>query len=281
MPKSKKIIAGAGSGAGDESFDKKRNKKGERKSKDIEPLESILPIVPPKKDNSVIICEKINMLLQKDVTGMKIGIDFGGVLSVHDSRKPVPKVTTHHLETHETPESSETLVLDPVIVDDVPKTTTSEKVQQHDNINLDMPGALEVLEKMKKRGIKLYLISFCGATRAKETYEALVKEKYDKLFEMIFFVKSKDHKKIVCDAIGCHYMIDDTVSILESFYKEVYMKNKTIPILFDSTDTTALQTKRKYNYFTNWNDIYEFLKSSKPFDVVKTGTINPSHIYMV
>ncbi len=62
-----------------------------------------------------------------------IAVDFGGVLSVHDSRKAG---------------------------------------QAHFKTDIDMPGALDVLRHLSKTH-DLVLVSFCGKTRAKETRDAI------------------------------------------------------------------------------------------------------------
>lgn len=64
-----------------------------------------------------------------------IGIDFGGVLSIHDSNIGA----------------------------------------EHINTIIDVPMALESLMKLKGYGHKLYLISFCGKNRAIETKKSIEK----------------------------------------------------------------------------------------------------------
>jgi hypothetical protein len=61
----------------------------------------------------------------------RIGIDFGGVLSQHDK--------THLLE--------------------------DRNRQQHRNVQIDMPFAIESLQQLKADGHSLLLISFCGRQR--------------------------------------------------------------------------------------------------------------------
>ena len=63
----------------------------------------------------------------------KIGVDFGGVLSIHDSKM------------------------------------TNNSGLEHKNTAINMPFAIDNLKKLKKQGHELYIISFCGKTRAKET----------------------------------------------------------------------------------------------------------------
>ena len=64
----------------------------------------------------------------------KIGIDFGGVLS---------------------------------------SKSINQNGAEHINTCIDMPFAIENLLKLKSHGHKLFLISFCGRTRAVETNKSL------------------------------------------------------------------------------------------------------------
>ena len=65
-----------------------------------------------------------------------IGIDFGGVLSQHDSR-------------------------------------VAPGDASHINTAIDMPNAVESLMALKAEGHHLFLISFCGKSRAIETKASL------------------------------------------------------------------------------------------------------------
>lgn len=72
--------------------------------------------------------------MASSINSLKIGIDFGGVLSIHDGK----------------------------CVD-----------KEHRNVIINMPQALESLLELKKQGHKLYLISFAGKSRSIETYNSI------------------------------------------------------------------------------------------------------------
>ena len=108
---------------------------------------------------------------------MNIGIDFGGVLSIHDEK------------------------CDPLEKGD------------HVNTSINMPDAIETLLKLKQNGHKLYLISFCGKKRAIETKESL--SKYQDLFENQFYTKDRTYKGFLCNYLKCDIMIDDRQDVLE------------------------------------------------------------------
>lgn len=149
-----------------------------------------------------------------------IGIDFGGVLSIHDSK----------------------------IAADT----------EHKNTSVNMPNAIETLQKLKELGHKLVLISFCGKSRAKETSEQLARDGYDKLFEKQYYVKNKEYKSDVCLTIGCHFMIDDNIEVLNNIKRN----NKYIKtILFDSINNY------KHISALNWNQTFKIITDTKEFDI--------------
>lgn len=106
-----------------------------------------------------------------------LGIDFGGVLSIHDS----------------------------------PDTG-----KEHRSVAINMPYALETLRKLKSDGHRLVLVSFAGKSRSIETM-ASIEETCPDVFDCIYFVKDKAHKLAICQYEGCDVMIDDREDILESF----------------------------------------------------------------
>lgn len=138
---------------------------------------------------------------------LKIGIDFGGVLSIHDRGR----------------EDSTSPSLSAIV-----EASTGE----HRSVAINMSNALEVLKTLKTLG-KLYLISFAGKTRARETRESIMQTCPD-IFDEMFFVKDKKFKKDVCKSLGCDIMIDDTVEILEDISKSV----KGIDLLWFQGDPT-------------------------------------------
>uniref|UniRef100_A0A6C0JT83 FCP1 homology domain-containing protein n=1 Tax=viral metagenome TaxID=1070528 RepID=A0A6C0JT83_9ZZZZ len=123
---------------------------------------------------------------------LKIGIDFGGVLSIHDGQN---------------------------------------NGSEHRTTVINMPGALESLQKLKDQGHKLYLISFAGKSRSQETQDS-IKQTCPNLFDGLYFVKDKGFKKDVCDFLGCDLLIDDRQDVLDTL-----KQGKTVPVLFDETGT--------------------------------------------
>lgn len=112
---------------------------------------------------------------------LKIGIDFGGVLSIYD------------------------------------KQNRSSDEDEHQSVEINMPNAIESLIKLKDAGHQLYLISYCGERRAIETKRSLTKTLPRKdLFDELYFVQRTSHKADVCRFLGCDIMIDDKLKILNN-----------------------------------------------------------------
>jgi hypothetical protein len=133
----------------------------------------------------------------KAIIPLKIGIDFGGVLSIHD------------------------------------RTRTSDE-EEHQSIEINMPDALTSLTQLKESGHQLYLISYCGERRAYETNKSILKVlPKKKFFDGIYFVRKTTFKSDVCRAIGCDIMIDDRLKILNHIHHTI----PTMKLLwFSSTD---------------------------------------------
>jgi hypothetical protein len=109
-----------------------------------------------------------------------IGIDFGGVLSVHYKESNIIAKNGDHINT-----------------------------------TMDMPYAIESLKKLKNVGNDLFLISFCGKARSVETRKSIIDNNVGELFTELYFVKKREHKNILCKYIGCHFMIDDREDVLD------------------------------------------------------------------
>jgi len=111
---------------------------------------------------------------------LKIGVDFGGVCSVHSE-----KYENEH--------------------------GVKEEV-------INMPGCVEALRKLRELGHTLILVSFCGEKRAGATAKFLI-SKYPGLFDRVFFVKKRQFKENVCIALGLDVLIDDRLDILQTLTK--------------------------------------------------------------
>jgi hypothetical protein len=103
--------------------------------------------------------------------GLRIGVDFGGVLSVLDDG--------------------------------------NGKGQQQWNTKIDIPGALKTLNQWKAAGHQLFLISFCGAARARLTANS-IRNQCPNLFDDVMFVRMPSYKWLALWHYGCHVMIDDS-----------------------------------------------------------------------
>jgi hypothetical protein len=113
---------------------------------------------------------------------MKIGVDFGGVLSITDLSGA-----------------------------------------EHKNVSINMPHAIESLRALVEAGHVLYLISFCGRTRAFETRNSVQEHGVSGLFAEQYYVKKKEYKGDICKKLGIDYIIDDCADVLEY----VALKNPT------------------------------------------------------
>jgi hypothetical protein len=130
---------------------------------------------------------------------MKIGVDFGGVLSVTDISG-----------------------------------------SEHKNVSINMPHAIESLRQLVDAGHDLYLISFCGRTRAFETRDSIEQHAVSGLFAGQYYVKRKDFKGDICKKLGIDYMIDDCADVLESV---VFKNASTRGILFGPIGWLDVLTK--------------------------------------
>jgi hypothetical protein len=148
---------------------------------------------------------------------LNIGIDFGGVLSVHDKK-------------------------------DDKKDIDGQNIIEHKNTSINMPHAIETLLRLKEDGNKLYLISFCGKKRAIETHDAIINSEIKDIFEREFYVKNIEYKKYICQLVNCDIMIDDTCEILDSV--KSFCPNITT-ILFNNEDKDR-NWNGIYNFITNF-----------------------------
>lgn len=155
-----------------------------------------------------------------------IGIDFGGVLSVHDGGNT-----------------------------------------EHKNTCINIPDAINSLSYLKSNGHSLSLISFCGKTRAYETFDSLKNGGYDTLFDNQFYVKSTNSKSKICKYSGIHIMIDDRVEILDNVLQNG--PNKIITIWFGTDEKSDSHIVAK-----NWEQVLEII--SRQIEVNKETKEDPT-----
>jgi len=173
---------------------------------------------------------------------LSIGIDFGGVLSAHDSR--------------------------------------SDKETGNHNLEINVPDAMNSLLTLKNNGHKLYLISFCGKKRAAETRESIVKNAPG-VFETLYFVKSKDYKKNICKYLGLDVFIDDTLPILVDVAKNInniHLIHFTGDEGFEPQGDTRLKNIVECS---SWKDVVELCENIKPLGNAKETENNLSKMLYI
>lgn len=161
------------------------------------------------------------------IVPLRIGIDFGGVLAIHD------------------------------------KTRTSED-EEHGSVEINMPDALDSLVRLKEAGHRLYLISYCGERRAKETKQKLLKILPSKtFFDGLYFTQRPSHKLDVCQALGCDVMIEDRLKTLKHIQRTV----PTMKFLwFSSSEEAAPDEMLKVD---SWNSIMQAIGNMITTDAVR------------
>jgi hypothetical protein len=153
---------------------------------------------------------------------MRIGIDFGGVLSIHDGGG-------------------------------------RSQSQEHGSTVINIPGGVSALQRLKTEGHSLHLISFCGKRRAEETKATiLASEEARDLFDGLHFVKKASLKGEVCKHIGIDVMIDDRLDVLipcvQSGTPTVFWF-KGDPNFEDNSSTRLPQVRE----LLKWDDVHALL----------------------
>ena len=138
---------------------------------------------------------------------------------------------------------------------------------EHKNVSIDMEYAIVELTRLKELGYILYIISFCGSSRAKETSKGLKENDLTKLFDGEFYVSKREYKKYICKYLGCDFMIDDREFILE----DVKTENPNLTtILFGSSSSSHKSAK-------DWKEVSDIVtKHEKSKMAIADSTINIS-----
>lgn len=133
---------------------------------------------------------------------MRIGIDFGGVLAIHDGNEEGKRQAA--------------------------KSSSSKEDGDHVNTCINMPKAIWALEQLKTGGHELYIISFCGARRAQETMNSLRQANLLPLFKRVLFTRSREAKGVVCNELAIDAMIDDRDDVLRHVHKITAGETETV-----------------------------------------------------
>ena len=125
-----------------------------------------------------------------------------------------------------------------------------------------LEGCIQALRELKRQGHILVVVSYCRNARAKRTFGMLQSsELYRDLFDLVFFVGKRQHKKHLVNMLQMDVMIDDTPSILAG------MPDNTECILFGNKESTVDGVHR----CENWASVSAHLarvtptKAGRPF----------------
>ena len=198
-------------------------------------------------ENGHIECALSNSLQERVLQNFRIGIDFGGVLSSYE-----------------------------------PKAEIDNEYAEHTNTELDMPNAIDSLKKLKELGNDLYLISYCGKNRAMKSFNALETNNVSNLFNELFFVKCTKFKGSICSYVGCHFMVDDRLFILDNIKR---YNNNIVTILFGGnpiageesvTGLSAISDENilSHRFATDWNEVMKIISETAYFEVVPNEDID-------
>lgn len=167
-----------------------------------------------------------------------IGIDFGGVLSMHDSQQ-----------------------------------TQYDAGNDHINTSINMPDAMESLEELSREN-NLYLISYCGLPRAKETFTGMKHSGADIFFKKQFYTVKREYKAQICSYLGCHFMIDDREKVLENIRKH----NPNIITIYFHSDPNVETHNISPHHKTakHWKDVLKIINETNYFNIDRDERIDVS-----
>lgn len=165
-----------------------------------------------------------------------IGIDFGGVLSIHDSKY----INQQNLE--------------------------------HRNTLINMDYAIDSLKQLHINNNHLYLISFCGKKRAYDTHKSIGDSGISYLFKNEFYVKDRQYKKNICSYLGCHFMIDDNLDILDDIKKNNPL---IVTIWFNGSKHSSHKVAK------NWKEVIKIIDTTEYFEIPPYKHDITKYIYQV
>ncbi len=179
---------------------------------------------------------------------LKIGIDNGGVLSMHK-------------------------ILDVTDVKNITDDNKSEEGHVSES-ELNMPGVVKGLTILKSVGHKLSMLSFCGKSRAIKT-KSEITSLHPNLFDEFIFTKDKRFKSGICEHLGLDVFIDDTYEVII----QVASENQSMLVIWFqgdpsfSTSPEEVHTVEGTINFKNihvaktWQDVVEICRKESLLDV--------------
>lgn len=166
-----------------------------------------------------------------ETSKIRVGCDFGGVLSKLDKGKE------------------------------------DKGEKEHISTCINMKGAVKRIQKLKEDfNCELFIISYCGFSRAEKTKESLETSGLSSLFNQQYYVKDRKYKKYICKYLGTDFMIDDKEEILNDVKTE---NTATTTILFGKKPNN-----KKHIYAKDWNEVVNIIDTYT--DTVKKVVDDPS-----
>lgn len=136
---------------------------------------------------------------------------------------------------------------------------------------INVPNCLETLLKLKAEGHTLYLISFCGAARARAT-KAYFDNLHNNPFSGLYFVKDREYKKYICQKLGIDVMIDDRSDVLSTI-------TDTMTLQFNQYNDTNVPRRGRFNpnfRANNWPETYNSLNNINPLGLQPENSLDTS-----
>ena len=102
-----------------------------------------------------------------------------------------------------------------------------------------------------------FFYSFYGKKRAVETRASINSGNLSNIFNSLYFVKFKSYKNELCQYLGCHFMIDDNIEILNNIKAH---NSNIITILFEGENHPI------HKCANNWNKVVKIINETNYVD---------------
>jgi len=119
-------------------------------------------------------------------------------------------------------------------------------------------GCRDFLDRAKKDGNKLFLISKCSEIIERKSIEWLENEKLISYFDGIYFEENIQDKIKRILALNLDFFIDDRPQLLI----EIKEKNQKINLLLLNESSKIKSYKGVYTKISSWNEINDFINGN-------------------